>query len=68
MSCIVIIEGMGCSHCVNAVERALADINGIHNLKVSVGKAEFEGNPDEAEIKKAIDDAGYGVIEIKKGE
>jgi copper chaperone len=38
------IKGMSCRHCVNAVTKALSEIEGVSNVKVdlSAGEAAFE--------------------------
>jgi copper ion binding protein len=61
------INGMSCEHCVKAVEKALKDIKGIKNIKVGIGQASFDApqNADTANIKSAVEDAGYEVISIE---
>jgi len=57
------IEGMSCNHCVAAVQKSLAKIN-IQNCEVSIGSAKVdfdEHKIKEAEIIKAIQEAGYRV-------
>jgi copper chaperone len=61
------IGGMSCEHCVKAVEKALKDLKGIKNIKVGIGQAVFEApdKTDPAQIKSAIEDAGYEIISIE---
>lgn len=61
----IIIEGMSCGKCVANVEKALADVNGITKMDVEVGKAIVEGTATDADLKEAIEDFGFDVIEIK---
>ncbi len=60
------IKGMSCNHCVAAVTKALGEIDGISNVKVSLeqGEAAFEeGKPvDDGTIKNAVKKAGFEVI------
>jgi copper ion binding protein len=61
------IQGMTCQHCVRSVTKALTDIPGIKDLKVNLvkGEATFE-NPQKVpveNIRKAIEDAGYQVVD-----
>lgn len=59
------IEGMSCGHCVMTVEKELNKLNLIKK-KVVIGSANVEFDPttvSEDEIKKAINNAGYSVIE-----
>ncbi len=58
------IEGMSCHHCVMAVEAELRDA-GFEKFKVKIGTAKVEFNGDsetEEKIKKAIEEAGYRVV------
>ena len=56
------IEGMSCSHCVKAVEDALAVVEGVEVHAVEIGSAQISYDPDAADparIVAAIEDAGY---------
>ncbi|MGB5289031.1 MAG: cation transporter [Ignavibacteriaceae bacterium] len=58
------IDGMSCHHCVMAVQKNLAKLK-LKKYEVRIGSANIEF--DEAETKeemilKAIDDAGYKVV------
>ena len=58
------IEGMSCNHCVMAVQKNLSKIN-LTKFEVAIGSAnvEFDENKITAEeIIKAIEDAGYKVV------
>jgi len=58
------IEGMSCNHCVMAVQKNLAKIKLI-KFEVTIGSAKVEFNDNdilEEEIIKAIEEAGYQVI------
>lgn len=63
----ILIEGMNCGHCVNHVKTALEEL-GAENIDVSLEKksatAEFS-DISEKDIKLAIEDAGYDVIDIE---
>jgi copper chaperone len=61
------VEGMSCSHCENAVKRAVGAMNGVSNVLVDLkGKTvtvEYDGakvNLDS--IKHEIVDQGYEVV------
>lgn len=59
------IEGMSCGHCIIAVEKELNKLN-IGKKKVKIGKAKVEFDiteVSEEDIKIAIKNAGYTVIE-----
>ena len=61
------IQGMTCQHCVMAVTKALGAIRGIKNVKVDLakGEASFENSQKvgRADIRKAVEDTGYGVAD-----
>jgi copper chaperone len=61
------IQGMSCEHCVMSVSKALGTIPGVKNLRVDLvkGEATFENtqNASAEVIRKAVEDAGYKVIE-----
>lgn len=63
----IMIEGMSCNHCVAHVREALEGLNDAKNIEVSLeGKcATLETSATDAEIKEAIEEEGYDVIEIK---
>lgn len=56
------IEGMSCSHCLNAVSRALADLPGVQIGSVNIGRAEVrydERAVEPSRIEAAVTGAGY---------
>jgi copper chaperone CopZ len=56
------IEGMSCSHCLNAVRQSLAALRGVSINDVRIGRAELEYEPeqiDPARIAEAVRAAGY---------
>ncbi|MBC1421045.1 CopZ family metallochaperone [Listeria seeligeri] len=60
------IEGMTCGHCEARVEKALAEVDGVTNAKVSLEEGtatvEFEtGKVTEDSLIDAVEDAGYEV-------
>ncbi|OGR03438.1 MAG: mercury transporter [Deltaproteobacteria bacterium RIFOXYD12_FULL_50_9] len=61
------ISGMNCKHCVQTVTKALAAINGLENIQVSLEKKEAtfsEKSPVAHEvIKTVIGKIGFQVIE-----
>lgn len=59
------IEGMSCQHCVKAVEVELSEIN-VDNYEVNIGSAVVRYNEEslnENDINKAIEEAGFKVLE-----
>lgn len=62
------ITGMTCGGCTSAVTRALVAVDGVHDVQVSLPKAEAVVQYDEQftsqdKIKLAVQAAGYSVVE-----
>ncbi len=60
----IAISGMTCSHCLNAVNRALAGVTGIEVRSVQMGRAELrvpDGDDATTAAFAAIEAAGYKV-------
>lgn len=64
----VYIDGMSCGHCAARIEKALAQMEGVTQVKVNLaGKfAELEAPAtlDEKAVLAAIDSAGYQFVRI----
>lgn len=60
------IQGMSCQHCVMAVTKALAGIEGVTDVRVDLktGEASYtETKPvDRAVIRERLQKAGYEVV------
>ena len=64
MKTIFKIDGMSCQHCVMAVKKEIQKLD-VKNLDVKIGEASVEFNESkvsEENIKKAIEEAGYIVV------
>lgn len=63
------IEGMSCQHCVSHVKEALSELNGVTSVDVNLEakSAVIETSTDvkDEDIKYAVDDAGYEVVNIE---
>ena len=58
------IEGMSCGHCVSAVKRALAGVDGVDVQEVAIGSARVAYDPARTSAEAIIDavnDEGYTV-------
>ena len=61
------IKGMSCQHCVVSISKALKDLKGVKDVKVSLEKGSAEVNYDDklvtlSQMKDAVVvDAGYTV-------
>ena len=56
------VSGMSCAACSARVEKAVGNVPGVTACSVSLltNSMGVEGNVDEADIIKAVEDAGYG--------
>ncbi|MDF2880390.1 MAG: copper ion binding protein [Clostridiaceae bacterium] len=65
----ILVEGMSCMHCVKHVTDALNEVNGVSNVNVSLdtktATIEANDNVKDQDIKAAIEDAGYEVVNIQ---
>jgi copper chaperone len=56
------IEGMSCSHCLHAVNKALASVPGVAIGSVRIGRADLqydESTVEPSRIIEAVSGAGY---------
>jgi len=55
------VEGMNCSHCAENVKRALAAVEGVEQVEVSLheGKASIKGSHREEEVLQAVASIGF---------
>jgi len=65
------IQGMTCASCVKKVEKALHSIKGVLQVSVNLAteRASVEYIPEVVairDLKKAVQDAGYQVLEVKE--
>ncbi|HYE69573.1 MAG TPA: copper chaperone CopZ [Anaerovoracaceae bacterium] len=61
------VEGMSCSHCVNAVTKAVTTLEGVSGVNVDLEGKTVTVDYDPVQlslesIKAAIEDEGYDVI------
>lgn len=60
------VKGMSCNHCMNAIETALKQLNGVHTAKVDLKANNVTVSYDNAvvglkAVKGAIEEADYDV-------
>jgi copper chaperone len=61
------IEGMTCSHCVAAVDRALRETGGVQVEGVEMGTASVSYDPEQIDadrIRQAVEAEGYPVRQL----
>jgi copper chaperone len=67
MLSVLRVKGMSCQHCVMSVTKALNQLDGIQSIQVDLQKGEVRFDNTKAialnRIEKAIQDAGYEVIQ-----
>ncbi|MBQ8814384.1 MAG: heavy-metal-associated domain-containing protein [Lachnospiraceae bacterium] len=64
---VILIEGMTCEHCKNRVEKCINDIPGAAakvDLKKKSAVISLETEVSDEQLRAAIEDAGYKVVEI----
>ena len=64
----MLIEGMTCAHCKARVEKALNAIPGVKarvDLEAKKAYIEISGAVADDELRRAVEDAGYEVLEIQ---
>ena len=64
---IINVEGMSCSHCVNAVTKAVGGLDGVSDVKVDLeaktAAVDYDFDKVTPEIiKAAIEEEGYDVV------
>ena len=59
------IEGMMCGHCEAAVDKAIDGVDAKVSHKKGTAKLKLERDVPEAELRKAVEDAGYKVTGIE---
>ena len=61
------VAGMTCLHCVRSVTEELDALNGVTDVDVNLedGVVQIRGTdlPDDDEVKLAVEEAGYEVIQ-----
>lgn len=62
---ILKVEGMTCNHCKMRAEKALLGVSGVESVKVdlSAKEAVITGDAERTNLVKAIEKAGYSVVE-----
>jgi copper chaperone CopZ len=57
----VAVQGMTCNACVNRLEKALGDVDGVESTEVQLhpGQAIVYGSMDDRDIRAAIEAAGF---------
>ena len=55
------VEGMNCNHCAENVQRAIAAVEGVEHVEVSLheGTACILGSPVEEEVLRAVESIGF---------
>jgi copper chaperone CopZ len=57
------IKGMHCNHCAANAQKAIASVNGVTEVTVSLehGEAHVEGEFDEDEVRRAVEALGFNI-------
>lgn len=69
-SCIIYynVEGMNCSHCAENVKKAIAAVEGVEQVEVSLheGTARIQGSHIEDDVLRAVESIGFVATKIQK--
>jgi copper chaperone len=59
----IVVSGMSCAHCANAVRAEIGALPGVTEVAVDVAAGQVritaESVPDDAALREAIEEAGY---------
>ena len=60
-----IVTGMTCGHCVSSVTEEVSAVEGVHDVQVELetGRVTVTGDADAAQVKEAVEEAGYSVVD-----
>jgi copper chaperone len=63
---VIVVTGMTCEHCANAVRAEIAGIPGVSQVDVDVASGQVkiaaEPRPDRAALRAAVETAGYELV------
>jgi copper chaperone len=63
---VIVVTGMTCDHCANAVRAEIAGIPGVSQVDVDVASGQVkiaaESRPDRAAVRAAVETAGYELV------
>jgi copper chaperone len=62
------VPDVSCDHCVSAIEGSVGPLEGVESVTVDLASRTVRVvGGDDAEIRAAIDDAGYDVAGVSTG-
>ncbi|HEX9259197.1 MAG TPA: cation transporter [Acidimicrobiales bacterium] len=61
------VPGISCGHCKNAIEGEVSKVAGVRRVDVSIEDkiVTVEGTAADADLRAAIDEAGYEVAGVR---
>ena len=67
---VYIIEGMNCSHCAENVRKAIAAVEGVEQVEVSLheGRANIIGSHNGEDVLRAVESIGFQATLLKTSE
>jgi copper chaperone len=59
------VPGISCGHCKSAIEGEVAKVAGVDSVVVDIDArtVAVEGAAEDADVRAAIDEAGYDVVD-----
>jgi len=71
-SATLVVKGLSCPLCATNVDKQLLAVRGVSDVRVDLGSGEvtlafspIEQRPSRAELRRAIVDSGYTLVEIR---
>ena len=59
------VTGMTCEHCVRSVTEEVSEVPGVTAVEVDLagGRVTVQGDADDADVRAAVTEAGYQVVD-----
>lgn len=60
------VEEMHCNHCVESIDKALRDLEGVENIDIDLDSkiVSLEGEIDDKKVIDSLDDIGFDAVLI----
>jgi copper chaperone CopZ len=68
MTWVYTVPDISCAHCKDAIEGAVSQVSGVSRAEVTVATktVEVDGDAADADIRAAIEAAGYDIAEVTR--
>ncbi|MDY6065337.1 MAG: heavy-metal-associated domain-containing protein [Finegoldia sp.] len=60
------VEEMHCNHCVESIDKALKDVEGIENIDIDLDSkiVSLEGEVDDEKVIESLDEIGFDAVSL----